>query len=174
MAASVRVSERDLGTLLEIVSCDRSDLPEHGLPPSLLCDLWGLIATDFVTCLGLDSGRQEQWFGQGIASDDGDALGVAAAVDRDGEEVFWDVFWASEPCSYPDRSGDLRSVTKISDFYSARQWHSTGMYHDILHPAGDRASAHGVPARGPRAGRRARADRTTIFLSRAWARFLRT
>jgi DNA-binding CsgD family transcriptional regulator len=26
---------------------------------------------------------------------------------------------------YPDRSGDLRSVTKVSDFYSARQWHST-------------------------------------------------
>ena len=29
---------------------------------------------------------------------------------------------------YPDRTGDLRSVVKIADFYSARQWHSTGMY----------------------------------------------
>jgi hypothetical protein len=28
---------------------------------------------------------------------------------------------------YPDRSGDLRSITRNSDFYSARQWHSTGM-----------------------------------------------
>jgi hypothetical protein len=26
---------------------------------------------------------------------------------------------------------DLRSVVKISDFYSARQWHSVGMYCDI-------------------------------------------
>ena len=136
MAAPVKVSERDLRTLLRIVSCDRGDLPEHGLPPSLLCDLRGLIPSDFVTCLGLDSGRQEQWFGQGIAAGDGDAVGEAAAVDPDGEEVFWDDFWASEPCSYPDRTGDLRSVTKISDFYSARQWHSTGMYYDILHPAG--------------------------------------
>src|SRR5215469_13223011 len=135
MAAPVRVSERDLRTLLRIVSDDRGDLPEHGLPSSLLCDLWGLIPSDFVTCLGLDSGRQEQWFGQGIAAGDGDAVGEVAAIGPDGE-VFWDDFWASEPCSYPDRSGDLRSVTKISDFYSARQWHSTGMYHDILHPAG--------------------------------------
>ena len=76
---AVRVSERDLGTLLEIVSCDRSDLPEHGLPPSLLCDLWGLIPSDFVTCLGLDSGRQEQWFGQGIAAGDGRPIAEISA-----------------------------------------------------------------------------------------------
>jgi DNA-binding CsgD family transcriptional regulator len=130
MVAPVRVSERDLRTLLGIVSGDRGDLPAEGLPPSLLWDLWGLIPTDFVTCLGLDSGRQEQWFGQDIPAGNGDAAG------EDAPEVFWDHFWTSEPCSYPDRTGDLRSITKISDFYSARQWHSTGMYHDILHPAG--------------------------------------
>ena len=136
MAAPVRVSERDLHTLLGIVSNDRDDLPEHGLPPSLLCDLRGLIPSDFVTCLGLDSGRQEQWFGQDVAAGDSDAVGEVATADPDGEEVFWDDFWSSEPCSYPDRTGDLRSVTKISDFYSARQWHSTGMYQHSLHPAG--------------------------------------
>src|SRR5262249_29213950 len=35
-------------------------------------------------------------------------------------------------CSYPDLSGDLRSVTKISDFYSARQWRSCGMYSEFI------------------------------------------
>src|SRR5215472_11199428 len=135
MAAPVKVSERDLRTLLGIVSDDRGDLPEHGLPPSLLRDLRRLIPSDFVTCLGLDSGRRGQWFGQDIAAGDGDVREVAA-IGPDGQEGFWDHFWASEPCSYPDRTGDLRSVTKISDFYSPRQWHSTGMYHDILHPAG--------------------------------------
>ena len=39
-------------------------------------------------------------------------------------------------CGYPERTGDLRSVVKPSDFYSARQWHSTGMYCDILRPQG--------------------------------------
>jgi hypothetical protein len=39
-------------------------------------------------------------------------------------------------CGYPERTGDVRSVVKQSDFYSARQWHSTGMYCDILRPQG--------------------------------------
>jgi DNA-binding CsgD family transcriptional regulator len=42
---------------------------------------------------------------------------------------------ARRACSYPDRGG-LRAVTKASDFYSARQWHATGMYCDYFHPAG--------------------------------------
>ena len=43
----------------------------------------------------------------------------------------------SLPCSYPERSGDLRrQVTRVSDFCSARQWHATGMYCDYLRPAG--------------------------------------
>lgn len=36
----------------------------------------------------------------------------------------------------PDLTGDLRSVVKIADFYSARQWHSTGMYCDLYRPQG--------------------------------------
>ena len=44
--------------------------------------------------------------------------------------------WDCVPCCYPDRSGDLRSITKVSDFYSARQWHATGMYRDYIQPAG--------------------------------------
>jgi DNA-binding CsgD family transcriptional regulator len=44
--------------------------------------------------------------------------------------VYWEHYWASQFCSYPGRTGDLRSITKIADFYSARQWHSTGMYTD--------------------------------------------
>jgi hypothetical protein len=44
--------------------------------------------------------------------------------------VHWEQYWNCKPCSYPDRTGDLCSVIKIADFYSARQWHSTGMYTD--------------------------------------------
>ena len=172
MAAPVTVSEKDLRTLLGIVSDDRGDLPEHGLPPSLLGDLLGPDPQRFRDVLGLDSGRQEQWFGQGIAAGGG-AVGEVATVGPEGEEVFWDDFWASVPCSYPDRSGDVRSVTKISDFYSARQWHGTGMYRDILHPAGiEHQLTLCLPA-GP--GRVAGHGRTVrlILLSRARARLLR-
>ncbi|MGN6175858.1 MAG: hypothetical protein ACTHPS_23350 [Streptosporangiaceae bacterium] len=80
--------------------------------------------------MGIDSGRQENWFGYDVPVDDYDILGDASP------EEFWGNYWASDSCCYPDRTGDLRSVTKISDFYSTRQWHSTGMYRDTVRLAG--------------------------------------
>ena len=46
------------------------------------------------------------------------------------DQAYWTHYWDCRFCSYPGRTGDLRSVIKITDFYSARQWHSTGMYTD--------------------------------------------
>jgi DNA-binding CsgD family transcriptional regulator len=123
MVAPVTVRETDLRTLLGIVSDDRPDLPSHGLPWSLLDDLMGLIGCDQLSFDGQDSGQQVLWFGQDLPGN---------ADDADDEQVYWRHYWDCADCSYPDRSGDLRSVTKVSDFYSARQWHSTGMYRDLL------------------------------------------
>jgi hypothetical protein len=52
--------------------------------------------------------------------------------EADWEQLYWEHHWHCQYNSYPDRTGDLCSITKITDFYSARQWHSTGMYCDIL------------------------------------------
>jgi DNA-binding CsgD family transcriptional regulator len=62
-------------------------------------------------------------------------------VDQDVPEgpfgQFWDHFWDALPCSYIERIGRLRSeVMATGDFYSDRQWHSTGMYTEVMHPAG--------------------------------------
>jgi len=131
MTTSVTASEQDLRTLAGIVTQDRPDLPkEEGLPRSLLADLMGLISSDLLTVLGIDSSRQENWFGYDFPGDDLDLAGDASP------EEFWDNYWASDPCCYPDRTGDLRSITKVSDFFSVRQWHSTGMYRDTLRPGG--------------------------------------
>jgi DNA-binding CsgD family transcriptional regulator len=129
MVAPVTVSGRDLRTLAGIVSDDRGEPPVQGLAPSLLSDLSGLIRSDWLSFFGLDSGRQTEWFGQRIpvGPDDGE--------DHD-ESPFWEHYWSSLPCSYPERTGDLRSVTKISDLYSARQWHSTGIYQDFFQQVG--------------------------------------
>jgi DNA-binding CsgD family transcriptional regulator len=95
--------------------------------PSLLGDLLGLVGGDHLLFVGSDSSRQVNWFWQAVpaGADDGE-FHVAA---------FWEHYWSS-PGSYPDRSGDLRSVIKISDFYSARQWHNTDLYHDCCRPSG--------------------------------------
>lgn len=51
--------------------------------------------------------------------------------------TFWDHFPASLTCSYTEREAKLRrEVMRTSDFYSDRQWHSTGMYTECVGPAG--------------------------------------
>jgi DNA-binding CsgD family transcriptional regulator len=127
MTAPVTVSERDLRTLLGIVSGDRGDLPAAGLPLSLLAELQDQIRCDVLSFFGIDSSHRSCWIDQEYPADN-------EYDDEIGDEVHWAHFWDCPPCCYPDRSGDLRSVTKISDFYSARQWRSTGMYSEYLQP----------------------------------------
>ena len=126
MSTPVRASDRDLRALAAIVSQDRPDLPDReGLPPSLLADLMGQIRCDSLSLDSWDSGRQRVWFSQEIPSGD-------ARIGFEGQdEVYWENHWDCQPCSYTARTGDQRSVIKIADFYSARQWHSTGMYTDF-------------------------------------------
>jgi DNA-binding CsgD family transcriptional regulator len=130
MTAPVTASERDLRALADIVNQDRPDLPEaDGLPPSLLADLMSQIRCDAIWFGGLDSGRQESWFLQAMP-DGGEAVAADAAP------VNWHHYWHCQPCSYPDRTGDLRSIVKIGDFYSARQWHSVGTRCGLNRPSG--------------------------------------
>ena len=130
MSTSVTASDRDLRRLADIVSEDRPDLVAgEGLPPSLLADLMDQIRCDVIPFEGFDSKRRETWLFQSIP-------GRGDAVIEDLEPAHWEHYWDCQPCSYPDRSGDLVSIVKIADFYSARQWHSVGTYSDIYRPQG--------------------------------------
>jgi DNA-binding CsgD family transcriptional regulator len=130
VVAPVVASERDLRALADIVSEDRPDLPDgEGLPLSLLADLMRQIRCDAVAFAGFDSGRQEAWSVQ-FMPDGSEAVAGGEAP------VHWQHYWHCQPCSYPDRTSDLRRVVKISDFYSDRQWHSIGARCGINRPLG--------------------------------------
>jgi len=141
MDGSVRVSDRDLRSLAAIVSEDRPDLPAgEGLPPSLMADLMDQIRCDTVSFCGFDISMQNYWFFQTVR-DDGEPdrdQAVDQAYWQAIDQAHWQHYWDCLPCSLPDRTGDLRSVVKIADFYSARQWRSTGMYCDVYRPQGIR------------------------------------
>jgi len=126
MTVPVAMSETDLLALLGIVRDHRGDDPGAGLPLAMLHQLMSQVPCDAVSFFGLDSRQRSAWFGQEVPAGDG----------SDDEDAFWAHYWDCLPCSYPDQTGDLRSVTQVSDFYSARQWHSAGMYHDYVRPAG--------------------------------------
>jgi DNA-binding CsgD family transcriptional regulator len=133
----VRASDRDLRALAAIVSQDRPDLPDgEGLPPSLLADLKDQIRCDDISLDRYDSAERKAWLLQLIPALSDDELKAFEDPDPARWEHWWTCHWACESCSYPERTGDPRSVVKPSDFYSARQWHSTGMYGDILRPQG--------------------------------------
>jgi DNA-binding CsgD family transcriptional regulator len=130
MVAPVTVRGRDLRALAAIITEHRPDLPDgEGLPLSLLADLMAQIRCDEVWLAGFDSGQQAYWFTQDFPPWDIPGL-------EDLNRAHWQHYWDCRPCSHPDRTGDLRSIVKIADFYSARQWHSTGMYTDHYRPCG--------------------------------------
>jgi DNA-binding CsgD family transcriptional regulator len=130
-------SDRDLRALAAIVSENRPDLPDGGgLPPSLLADLMGQIRCDFLSLDRSASGRRAYSILQAIPAPSDDELKAFENVDP----ARWEHWRACRSdClsnTYPERTGDLRSVVKPSDFYSVRQWHSTGMYCDYHRPIG--------------------------------------
>jgi DNA-binding CsgD family transcriptional regulator len=135
MTTPVTVRGRDLRALADIVSEDRPDLPNgEGLPPSLLADLMNQIRCDQVVFLGFDGGRQGSWW---FTQEDPFKVPF---TDTPGSEdllrIFWEHYGKSQFSSYPSRTGDLRSIIKVTDFHSVRQWHSTAMYTDYVRALG--------------------------------------
>ena len=134
MSTPVRASDRDLRALAAIVGEDRPDLPDgEGLPPSLLADVMGQIRCDQVVFLGFDGSRQAYWFTQ---EDPFKVPFTDTPGWEDFDRTYWKHYWDSRFCSYPSRTGDLRSIIKVTDFYSTRQRHSTAMYTDYERPLG--------------------------------------
>jgi hypothetical protein len=127
MKGPVTASGRDLRTLAGIISDDRGEPPADGLAPSLLTDLLELIAAiSWSSAARTAAGR---WTGSGrpyrpkpttpstMTHRSGHTTGTAPAATRTHRR----------PANPHE---DL-------DFYSARQWHSTGMYQDCCRPYGN-------------------------------------
>lgn len=123
-----RVQEADLRVLLDVVA-DHDDSPaDQALPDAVLERVAALISCDHVSFTDFDSVGGVFFAGQDYAAD-----GPCA---DDDDEVFLRHYWDSVPCSYPERSGDLRSVLRISDHLTPRQWHASAMYQEYFSPAG--------------------------------------
>ena len=138
--ATARLRDRDLHALVAIVNAHRPDVPAEGLPASLLADLARQISCDVASFAFFDSAHQQAGPGQFLV-DGGDSATVASVP------VNWQHYWHCELCSYPDRTGDLRSIVTIADFYSTRRWHSVGTRCGISRPMGfDHALMLTLPA----------------------------
>ena len=137
MPKSLSVRAQDLHAVLRVVEAADENSPDEaspvpGLPWPVLISLAELIHCDQISFFELDSATRTVAFGQDLAEGDR----ADNAVDDDADAVFWANYWQCEACCYPDVSGDVRSVTMFSDFYTAREKRRIGMYIDYLRPAG--------------------------------------
>lgn len=113
------VSSRDLRAMMDLIRDGYADEPAEGLPAAVGAGLSRLVRCDSICLFELSPGHRH-CTGDGCVHDPGLS------------PVFWTHYWSCPPCSYPERSGDYKSVTKTSDFYSQRQWHSAPMYSEYL------------------------------------------
>src|SRR4051794_26577787 len=116
------LSDKDVRLVIDLVSSAETQ-PDGsaGLPDRVLASLADIIRCDCVSFLDADVACTTSYLDQTF-----DGWGVEAEGPiRDPDEAFWRHFWTSLACSYPNRTGDLRSVTLLSDFVSQRQWHAS-------------------------------------------------
>jgi DNA-binding CsgD family transcriptional regulator len=129
MVARLPVRGHDLRALADIVTCNRPDASDEGLPPSLLGDLARQIRCDLIGFGRLDSAHEETSSVQALADGDERVVHIPFPVN-------WQHYWHCELCSFPDRTGDLHSIVTTADFYSVRQWHSVGTRCGLNRPLG--------------------------------------
>jgi DNA-binding CsgD family transcriptional regulator len=115
----------EVRSLLDVVAPTVRDDTGWGLPTTVLERAYRWIPCDVVWFVDFEERRRETYVSQEYP--------VSTTDSDPGEDMFWKHYWDSLPCSYPSR-GDDRSVTMISDFYTARQLHATGMYVDYFGP----------------------------------------
>ena len=175
MTAPVVASGRDLRALAGIVSEDRADFPaDGGLPESLLADLMGQIRCDYISLDRAASGRHAYSLLQAIPAPSDDELKAFEDVDPAHWEHWWTCRWDCQSAPIPSAPATCAASSNPADFYSARQWHSTGMYSDYHRPHGIEHELQLWPARFRGAEHRTRAERPAVLLPRARAGFLRT
>jgi DNA-binding CsgD family transcriptional regulator len=128
-------------------------VPDHGLPAQVLHQLAALVPCDVLSFNDFDHAVRRVYVDQEWTGDP--SVPMTTTAEDDDVDPFFDCYWQTLSCSYPSRTGDLRSVTKRSDFYSEREWRQSPMYVDYFRGQG-RPFAHSLSCCLPSPGSRLR------------------
>ncbi len=135
------VTDADLRGLLDVVDAARAGAcgdSGMGFPPAALEAVCRVVACDSVAFLDLVPGHHEVLVEQsyspgGAGPSDGTEGTEGTEGTADDVDAFWRHYSDCLGCSYP-AGGDTRSITAMSDFYSQREYHASGMYAEYLGP----------------------------------------
>jgi len=134
---SCSVSERELRSIVAVVENGRREDPNQAMPWAALEGLRSLIPCDSLVFKELDVPTEGVPTYQSV-DDDGRLL----ELDGDGgaNDEFWTLRRGFLPCNYPERTGDLTSITLWSDFYTLSELRSAPMFADLYGLDGRRYS----------------------------------
>lgn len=118
------ITGRDLRTLRGVLDFHHIDDPGPMLPWELMEYLRDLFRCDCVEFDRTEPGR-ESFLDLQALSDTREYI-----PDEPHDPHYWELYWSSVACNYPDRTGDIAHVTKVSDFLSDREWRSSAIYAD--------------------------------------------
>jgi|tagenome__1003787_1003787.scaffolds.fasta_scaffold20598830_1 DNA-binding CsgD family transcriptional regulator len=127
------ISEPDLQQMVDIARAyGDAEGPALGeaLPWHLLHDLKALVHCDLLSASGQDTARWEFFADQEVPGTSWSHRDLSSR-----EAAYQAHYWDS-PCSYPDRTGDVSSVHRISDLVPDAEHRRSGMYADYERPAG--------------------------------------
>jgi DNA-binding CsgD family transcriptional regulator len=111
---SGHLRERDLAGLVEVIEDARRDEPGDAVPPALLAGLQRLIPCDLdISYQHHIPAERHSRLVQAVGPDGGGCV-VGPETDPP-DDPFWAMWWRSMS-SWPQRSGDLRSVVHTGDF----------------------------------------------------------
>ncbi|HUR15531.1 MAG TPA: helix-turn-helix transcriptional regulator [Mycobacteriales bacterium] len=121
-----QTTDGHLRRVMDVIDADARSAPVPGrLSAPVLHALGALVPTDLVSFLDLEPSTTT------VHADDelvGGEVSYSAAPVTDPDEPFWRHYHSADCCSYPTKTGDDRSVTSRSDFYSTREWKQSTMY----------------------------------------------
>ncbi|TCN32152.1 regulatory LuxR family protein [Kribbella orskensis] len=119
------ITERDLAALRGLLDPDHVEDPGPALPWQLMEHLRELFHCDYLELDRTESAAESLLFEQ--------TLGEIREYDDEmpPEPHYWEHYWSTDACNYPDRTGDLAHVTRLSDFLSDREWRASPMYTDF-------------------------------------------
>ncbi|WP_152363905.1 helix-turn-helix transcriptional regulator [Microlunatus speluncae] len=116
MSRQSGISERYLRSFVSAVDPQGPTGPGDFIPGEVLREIADLIGCDEAVFQVMEAGRRTMLCQYDSAPD---GLAVDLAEDPSIEEMmrlFWASYWDSPACNYPQRTGDHRTVTRLSDF----------------------------------------------------------
>jgi DNA-binding CsgD family transcriptional regulator len=115
------ISGRDLDALRDLLALKVDD-PGPGVPWELMECLRDVFHSDSMKLCRAKPALEEFVLEQGL----GETRFVEIGNDPP-DPHYWELDKVSPACNYPERTGDIVNVTKLSDFVSDRQWRASPM-----------------------------------------------